>query len=445
MNTEESIRIIPSEAFLFFPRDEEAKNSNGVRLLFEGNIKFDEYEMKMIKEFRAYSRKAEVILQPTWTDSAILRFLQANSFKLEKTLNAVKEHSNWRTSRLPPKLTQPIQEFLEKGYLYVHGRDHKFRPIIIFNVHMIEVKTFDIELMIDTLTYFLEYIVNQLLLPGQVENWIILLDLKNMGLATLPLNPLKKLLGYLQHNYRGRLHSMYIVNTPTTIYIPFQMAKKFLEESTVNKIQFIKKQIPEPMFLHVNKEQVEEKYGGTAKNIEKYWPPVFPSKKYFVSEEEQKQLISRESYMYLFENGRLSKYKVNMELACPPLETINSEYPNRDSTSATNPVYVLSTHRADLARPSLKEFGKNDLVNEVLGDGQTTKRDQYPNKNTHLTRMVTRYTTGLETEGGDFKDLMNERLQTRGHEIPKFTYEFLVSPKFGPKNLSPKNKEKKAK
>jgi len=64
---------------------------------------------------------------------------------------------------------------------------------------------------------------------------------------------------------------MYVVNTPSTIYLPFQLAKKFLEESTVNKIQFHKKQIPEPLFQHTNKEQVEEKYGGTAPNREKFW------------------------------------------------------------------------------------------------------------------------------------------------------------------------------
>jgi len=119
-----------------------------------------------------------------------------------------------------------------------------------------------------------------------------------------------------------------------------------------------------------------------------------------------------------------------MELACPPLETINSEYPNRDSTAVTNPVYVLSTHRGDFA-------GKNDLANKVLDDAPNTKRDQYPkvNNGTHISRMMSRHTTGLETEGADYKDMMNERLQTKGHELPEFSYQFLMSPKFGPKNL----------
>jgi len=42
--------------------------------------------------------------------------------------------------------------------------------------------------MIDALTFFLEFVVSNLLLPGQIENWIFILDLNGMGLATLPLN-----------------------------------------------------------------------------------------------------------------------------------------------------------------------------------------------------------------------------------------------------------------
>jgi len=70
---------------------------------------------------------------------------------------------------------------------------------------------------------------------------------------------------------------MYIVNTPSTIYIPWKIAKKFIEESTVNKIFFHKKQNPDPLFAHTNKDQVEEKYGGTAPNIDKFWYPLILS------------------------------------------------------------------------------------------------------------------------------------------------------------------------
>jgi len=64
---------------------------------------------------------------------------------------------------------------------------------------------------------------------------------------------------------------MYIVNAPSSIYIPWQMAKKFMEESTAKKMQFIKKQIPEGLREHAHIEQIEAKYGGSANNISQYW------------------------------------------------------------------------------------------------------------------------------------------------------------------------------
>jgi len=74
------------------------------------------------------------------------------------------------------------------------------------------------------------------MLPGQVENWVFIVDLKGMGLTSLPLGALKKMLGFLSHSYRGRLKTLYILNTPTSIWIPWNIAKGFLEENTIKKI-----------------------------------------------------------------------------------------------------------------------------------------------------------------------------------------------------------------
>jgi hypothetical protein len=40
-------------------------------------------------------------------------------------------------------------------------------------------------------TFMLEYIKNNLFLPGQVENWVILIDLDNLGLMNVPYKSLK--------------------------------------------------------------------------------------------------------------------------------------------------------------------------------------------------------------------------------------------------------------
>jgi len=129
-------------------------------------------------------------------------------------------------------------------------------------------------------------------------------------MSSVPYGPIKKLLGFLQNNYRGRLTVMYNVNTPTFITIPWKMAKAFLEESTVKKINFIKKQVPEPLFQLARREQVEEKYGGTAPNLTKFWPPVIPSENYFLNNEDEKALISKTEYKVRYKQGMLKNLKI---------------------------------------------------------------------------------------------------------------------------------------
>jgi len=176
--------VIPTDAYLFFPSRKEIKN-NDQRAIFDGNIELDEEEQVMVLQFQAFAERNNYTLKPMWTPSMILRFLQANNFKMEKTLNSIKDHTEFRETRLPIQLTDKLLHFLNYGFLYVHGRDHKFRPIVVFNIYKMDLKAFDIQLITEALTFWLEYIVDEFMLPGQVEDWVFITNVKGMGLASI--------------------------------------------------------------------------------------------------------------------------------------------------------------------------------------------------------------------------------------------------------------------
>lgn len=44
----------------------------------------------------------------------------------------------------------------------------------------------DIDQLLLTIAYFLEYVINNLMLPGQIERWVVVEDMKGMSLTSLP-------------------------------------------------------------------------------------------------------------------------------------------------------------------------------------------------------------------------------------------------------------------
>lgn len=69
----------------------------------------------------------------------------------------------------------------------MHGRDENFRPIIVLRLYKFEVSEQKITEYIEVFKYFFEWILANMMIPGQVENWIIFLDLNNMSVLNLPL------------------------------------------------------------------------------------------------------------------------------------------------------------------------------------------------------------------------------------------------------------------
>lgn len=85
-----------------------------------------------------------------------------------------------------------------------------------------------------------EQVINNLFLPGQIENWNVLYDLNGLGLTDLPLSSFGKVLEKISLNYGGRLFKLWVVNAPSSISVPWAIVSKFLDDVTVEKIKISK-------------------------------------------------------------------------------------------------------------------------------------------------------------------------------------------------------------
>ena len=74
-------------------------------------------------------------------------------------------------------------------------------------------------------------------IPGQVESWVVIYDLGGMGITEMPMNAIKEVTAKMSLNYGGRLHRMFTVNAPGTIWFGWKAISAFLDQVTVDKIK----------------------------------------------------------------------------------------------------------------------------------------------------------------------------------------------------------------
>lgn len=127
------------------------------------------------------------------------------------------------------------------------------------------------------LCFLLEYVIEYMLIPGQIENWVVLIDLGKKGLGSLSINSLKQVLSILQINFRCRMGMTYIVNPPKSMFMLWSCIKPFLDDILIEKIRIANGSTSPEMLSTFNPHQIEEKYGGRLKNLETFWPPLVNS------------------------------------------------------------------------------------------------------------------------------------------------------------------------
>ena len=143
----------------------------------------------------------------------------------------------------------------KKGYFYPCGRDRNFRPILVFNATLFNPKDLETPTLSTIFTH--EEIINNMFIPGQVENWVIIYDLGGMGVTDIPMSAIKGTTQKMSQNYGGRLFKMFVVNAPGTIYFTWKLVSAFLDPITVEKIQISKKSTDKHMFDNIDPSQVE--------------------------------------------------------------------------------------------------------------------------------------------------------------------------------------------
>lgn len=136
--------------------------------------------------------------------------------------------------------------------------------------------------------YLLDFVIENMLLPGHVESWVLILDFSNLHLFHLPtkvlfpqeLTAALKLLTLL---YSSRLSHGFVLNAGRSLWAKISV---LLSEKTIRKFTVCRDGEAGRVLEEINGENLERKYGGKGISPLRYWPPEFQVAQVFLPTED---------------------------------------------------------------------------------------------------------------------------------------------------------------
>ena len=299
--TEEMYRYFPNESDIITLQENPKDN---YRFIFCG-MKKTEFEEKKLEEFNKFleekmkKKNIDIFLPDWWIESDTMRYFQASNYDFKKVYELIKENIK-NTEDSLRIIDRRIRYILNSGLVYMHGRDCHFRPIIVVEaeraIELMDKMGYTFEELSQALLFFMNYIVNYMLVPGQIENWFLICDLKNIGVTKMSL--FSKILSALS-KFRCRVIKNYILNLSGFVKFALSSVLSVLGSSSAKKIVIVKENQLEVMQEFILKENLQEKHGGISPNLipgeNNLFPPVVPSE-FYKKPNEKLNIVTPEEY-----------------------------------------------------------------------------------------------------------------------------------------------------
>ena len=165
---------------------------------------------------------------------------------------------------------------MELGIIYGVRRDKNQRPIIVINIRRMIDSAIEADRLINLVNFFLHYVIEHAMVPGQVEAWTCIFDLKDCGVMELPKDKIQPLVQNMSKNFRGRLFRFYATDVTFIVRQLWKLAHQFVDEFTNKKLLIYGDDYVNDIKELIDPENLEQRYGGNLPNIsENFFPPAF--------------------------------------------------------------------------------------------------------------------------------------------------------------------------
>lgn len=146
--------------------------------------------------------------------------------------------------------------------------------MIIVNFFEINKISAETEKILKAFHYLFEYIKYNLLVPGKVETWVVIIDCRGVKAFDLSEKNAKKVIKDMGKFYPCRLETMFIIELPSFIKFFWKFLMIFIKGSSKNKVKILGSNYKNALLETIDPSNLEKKFGGLASNIVRdYFPP----------------------------------------------------------------------------------------------------------------------------------------------------------------------------
>ena len=372
----------PKDAYYYFPKGDEIiihnpkKPNKSLRRVYY-NVPYTDQEKKWIEEFKQLiNSHPEIQLPDFFEDYLLLAFIYSTCCNLQESYKRVVDYLKFSNSTFPVviKPNSKLIEILNRGFVYIYGRDNRFRPIIICQCKIFQkfYKNYQTEEILQAVYFLCQFVVNNMLIPGQIESWVFIINISGVSVLSLP-EPIKKMIPALSNFFLARLYKNYIMGLNFISRIIYKIACNFLDDVTVAKINVLDSMKDPKLFEIIRKDNIEQQFGGTAPNLpvdseNGFFPPRMPSD-YFIKENENPNniLISEDEYINKYKNGQISERTVSPyiyeKLKKEEIEENNNKF---ETVEETQEIIPKSINNSEQKKSTIKIEKYNNEDQEII-------------------------------------------------------------------------------
>ena len=386
----------PREAYYFFHKPEDIliinkeKPENSVRRIFT-NVPFTNFEKKWLKQLqKIIDSNPDDIIPDGWDDGMSLGCIYSALGDIQFAYEIMRDYINWFETTFPMIITPKDKswELLNNGFLYIYGRDHQFRPIMVCQPYILQNKMdyFSNSDVVNVCLFLCQFAVNNLLIPGQIENWIMFFNLKGTSLLSLP-EPIKQLVQELSDNFNFRLYKCYVLGMSLIMRILYKFVTSFIGQPNEDKMIILDGKKDKHLFDDFNPDNLEKRFGGRAENLiygedNCLFPPRVPTDNISLPNENiNDYLITEEEYINKCKKGLIPTQSISPYIIDKLNEETNEIFneniiDKHDNTIKDNDQKILPS------KPLVFSNKKNDF--QSINNIQSNKSVENNSKNENL-------------------------------------------------------------